>query len=251
MRHRFASFVDVLQCTAQLSKFAHHRPAPSRKSVRAWVLLFNVDAWTLGPRTNHYGGRNQQQRSILFADPHNRYERPDSPGVQVYLTGCFIFFIHAYPEGVFFQRPHVNYQYVEIWSQVNQLNAGQKMSKSKKDVKQLNETGKRKVGDRRKVSAEASAKPIKERRKVQRRRQIDPTTCEREYSEQEIEFMRAMDEYKRASGRMFPTCSEILEVLSKLGYRQIADATEIYNPNSADQEDSDSQELELAEESCA
>lgn len=57
-----------------------------------------------------------------------------------------------------------------------------------------------------------------ERRKVQRRRQIDPTTCERDYSNEEIEFMRAMDEYKRLNGRMFPTCSEILEVVRSLGY---------------------------------
>ena len=47
-----------------------------------------------------------------------------------------------------------------------------------------------------------------ERRKVQRRRQIDPTTCERDYSNDEIEFMQALDEYKRENGRMFPTCSE-------------------------------------------
>lgn len=58
----------------------------------------------------------------------------------------------------------------------------------------------------------------KERRKVQRRRQIDPTTCERDYTDDEIEFMHALDEYKRANGRMFPTCSEILEVVRKLGY---------------------------------
>ena len=56
------------------------------------------------------------------------------------------------------------------------------------------------------------------RKKVQRRRQIDPTTCERDYTTDEIEFMRALDEYKRDSGRMFPTCSEILEVLLGLGY---------------------------------
>ena len=72
--------------------------------------------------------------------------------------------------------------------------------------------------DRRKKS-EPVAKG-KERRKVQRRRQIDPTTCERDYSDAEVEFMRAMDEYKRASGRMFPTCSEILEVIAKLGYEK-------------------------------
>jgi hypothetical protein len=71
-------------------------------------------------------------------------------------------------------------------------------------------------------SAEASSavRRSTERRKVQRRRQIDPTTCERDYSDEEIAFMRAMDEYKRNSGRMFPTCSEILEVVRALGYVQ-------------------------------
>jgi hypothetical protein len=57
-----------------------------------------------------------------------------------------------------------------------------------------------------------------ERRKVPRRRQIDPTTCERDYTADEIEFMHALDAYKRSSGRMFPTCSEILEVVRNLGY---------------------------------
>jgi len=59
---------------------------------------------------------------------------------------------------------------------------------------------------------------IERRAKVNRRRQIDPTTCERDYTTDEIEFMNALDEYKRTSGRMFPTCSEILEVIKKLGY---------------------------------
>jgi hypothetical protein len=56
------------------------------------------------------------------------------------------------------------------------------------------------------------------RAKVSRRRQIDPTTCERDYTPDEIEFMSAMDDYKRRSGRMFPTCSEVLEVVKSLGY---------------------------------
>ena len=60
-----------------------------------------------------------------------------------------------------------------------------------------------------------------ERRKVQRRRQIDPTTCERDYTNDEIEFMQALDAYKRANGRMFPTCSEILEVIRALGYERV------------------------------
>ena len=65
------------------------------------------------------------------------------------------------------------------------------------------------------------------RRKVERRRQIDPTTCERDYKDDEIEFMKAMDEYKRRSGRQFPTWSEVLEVLVSLGYRRVAEPTEI------------------------
>jgi hypothetical protein len=64
----------------------------------------------------------------------------------------------------------------------------------------------------------ASERRQGERRRTPRRRQIDPTTCERDYSAEELEFMRAMDDYKRASGRMFPTCSEILEVIRALGY---------------------------------
>ena len=51
-----------------------------------------------------------------------------------------------------------------------------------------------------------------------RRRRIDPTTCERDYRPDEIEFLRAMQDYKARSGRMFPTWSEVLEVLQGLGY---------------------------------
>jgi hypothetical protein len=53
-----------------------------------------------------------------------------------------------------------------------------------------------------------------------RRRFVDPTTCEREYTIEEIEFMHAMQEYKKSSGRMFPTWSEVLEVIRALGYEK-------------------------------
>ncbi len=71
----------------------------------------------------------------------------------------------------------------------------------------------------------AVAKPTLERRKkVNRRRQIDPTTCERDYTDGEVEFMNALDDYKRTSGRMFPTCSEVLEVVRSLGYVKLSAA---------------------------
>src|SRR4051812_11232002 len=81
----------------------------------------------------------------------------------------------------------------------------------------------RRRGGRREEAADEPAGPAMERRqKVNRRRQIDPTTCERDYTDQEVEFMNALDEYKRKSGRMFPTCSEVLEVINSLGYVKLS-----------------------------
>jgi hypothetical protein len=68
----------------------------------------------------------------------------------------------------------------------------------------------------------AAALQLERRKKVSRRRQIDPTTCERDYTDQEVEFMNALDDYKRKSGRMFPTCSEVLEVIHSLGYAKMS-----------------------------
>ena len=80
----------------------------------------------------------------------------------------------------------------------------------------------RREDDRRQanVPVEAERRTTERRAKVNRRRQIDPTTCERDYSPEEVEFMGALDQYKRRSGRMFPTCSEILEVFKSLGYEK-------------------------------
>jgi len=83
----------------------------------------------------------------------------------------------------------------------------------------------RRTGEKRPAAAApapaAERRPLERRAKVNRRRQIDPTTCERDYTDEEVEFMQALDQYKRKSGRMFPTCSELLEVLRGLGYRKV------------------------------
>ncbi|HUP81578.1 MAG TPA: hypothetical protein VM260_23710 [Pirellula sp.] len=78
--------------------------------------------------------------------------------------------------------------------------------------------GGRRVAEASELQVRAVIAEEKKRNKTQRRRQIDPTTCERDYSGDEVEFMQAMDVYKRKNGRMFPTCSEILEVIRDLGY---------------------------------
>ena len=74
------------------------------------------------------------------------------------------------------------------------------------------------------VEEEIAAPTLERREKVNRRRQIDPTTCERDYTDTEVEFMNALDDYKRKSGRMFPTCSEVLEVIHSLGYVKLTSA---------------------------
>lgn len=85
----------------------------------------------------------------------------------------------------------------------------------------------RRAGDRRKrnipVAVERRSGQERRQQQGERRRQIDPTTCERDYSGEEIEFMKAMDQYKRDNRRPFPTWSEVLEVLRALGYRKVAD----------------------------
>ena len=88
----------------------------------------------------------------------------------------------------------------------------------------------RRSGDRRKRSLPVAVERRKgnERREQgqgERRRQVDPTTCERDYTDEEILFMKAMDQYKRDNRRPFPTWSEVLEVLRALGYRKVADPT--------------------------
>jgi len=89
------------------------------------------------------------------------------------------------------------------------------------------------VTDRRRISTDRRKRSIPvaiERRsgtdrRLERRRQVDPTTCERDYTDDEIEFMKSMDQYKRDNRRPFPTWSEVLEVLRALGYRKVAEAT--------------------------
>lgn len=70
---------------------------------------------------------------------------------------------------------------------------------------------------------EVSILPIpnpERRQRKDRRRRIDPTTFEKQYSHAEMEFMTAMQRYKVQSGKQFPTHGEVLKVALELGYRK-------------------------------
>jgi len=58
----------------------------------------------------------------------------------------------------------------------------------------------------------------------ERRRRIDPTTFEKQYTDDEMEFMNAMQRFKERSGKSFPSYGEVIKVAMTLGYRKLVNA---------------------------
>lgn len=52
----------------------------------------------------------------------------------------------------------------------------------------------------------------------------------RDYTDEEVVFLLAMDRYKRLRQRPFPTWREVLNVLLSLGYRRVAEPGELPDP---------------------
>ena len=46
---------------------------------------------------------------------------------------------------------------------------------------------------------------------------------EGQMSDEQFEFLMAIDEYKRQNSRPFPTWTEVLDVIKALGYRKVAE----------------------------
>src|SRR5271165_1108883 len=62
--------------------------------------------------------------------------------------------------------------------------------------------------------------PRPERRaRKERRKRIDPTTFEKQYTDDELEFMNAIQRFKEQTGKAFPTHGEVIKVAVSLGYR--------------------------------
>ena len=83
--------------------------------------------------------------------------------------------------------------------------------------------------------AELRPKPERRERK-ERRRRIDPTTFEKQYTVDEIEFMTAMQRFKVQSGKAFPSYGEVLAVVYALGYRRDDSIMDPISPLSADED---------------
>ena len=61
------------------------------------------------------------------------------------------------------------------------------------------------------------------RRRTETRRAAE----EGQMNEEQWEFLQAINEYKRVNKRPFPSWSEVLDVMKAIGYRKVADPTDI------------------------
>ena len=62
------------------------------------------------------------------------------------------------------------------------------------------------------------------RRGPGKRRSDDRKAAEEgQMSDEQFEFLMAIDEYKRKNARPFPTWTEVFEVIKALGYRKVAE----------------------------
>ena len=85
--------------------------------------------------------------------------------------------------------------------------------------------------DRRGSGSTAGGEPFVDRKKPavaegerrvkkERRKRIDPTTFEKQYTDDEMEFMNEMQRFKDRTCKRFPTHAEVLDVVFTLGYRK-------------------------------
>jgi len=85
----------------------------------------------------------------------------------------------------------------------------------------------RRSGDRRR--AERRTGLDRRRGPGRRRGEVRREAEEGEMSGELLEFIMAIDEYKRINDRPFPAWSEIFEIIHYLGYRRVADRAEHIN----------------------
>jgi hypothetical protein len=89
--------------------------------------------------------------------------------------------------------------------------------------------------DRRSVAAERRAKgrradvidrrsDLDRRRGPGRRRSEDRKAAEEgQMTDEQFEFIRAVDQYKKLNSKPFPSWTEVLEIIKTLGYRKVAE----------------------------
>ena len=72
-----------------------------------------------------------------------------------------------------------------------------------------------------------------DRRRGPGRRRTDTRRAaeEGEMTDEQFEFIMAVNEYKRLNSRPFPSWTEVLDLIKALGYRQVAEPSDIRDEN--------------------
>lgn len=60
---------------------------------------------------------------------------------------------------------------------------------------------------------------------------------EGQMNDEQFEFLMAIDQYKKANQRPFPTWTEVLEVIKALGYRKVAEPQPLESFRKSDKEE--------------
>jgi hypothetical protein len=82
------------------------------------------------------------------------------------------------------------------------------------------------TGPERRVAERRSSTGLERRRGPGRRRADDRKSAEEgEMTDEQFEFCMAIEMYKKVNKRMYPTWTEVLEVIQQLGYRKVAHRT--------------------------
>jgi hypothetical protein len=82
------------------------------------------------------------------------------------------------------------------------------------------------TGPERRVAERREDTGLERRRGPGRRRSDDRRAAEEgEMTSRQFEFVMAIETYKKVNKRLYPTWTEVLEVLQQLGYRKVAHRT--------------------------
>jgi hypothetical protein len=96
----------------------------------------------------------------------------------------------------------------------------------------------RKGGDRRSNVVDRRSGLDRRRGPGRRRSDVRREAEEGEMTDELLEFVMAIDEYKRVNNKPFPTWSEVFEVIRYLGYRKVSGRGEHIDQPTEDESES-------------
>lgn len=111
------------------------------------------------------------------------------------------------------------------------------MAANKKTDKTENNEEKRSFTERRKSVVDRRLGLDRRRGPGHRRSPERRAAEEGEMNDEQFEFLMAIDQYKQANQRPFPTWTEVLEVIKALGYRKVAEPQSLESFRKEDKEE--------------